>query len=78
MITRKKGVGLVLVPALLRRSKTTARCLPKRLLLLFVPQKVLRAVWDKFVASAGLLAHGVSRKMAWKPATLATSLCSGG
>ena len=32
----------------------------------------------KFRGCTGLLLHGVSRKMAWKPATLATSLCSVG
>ena len=66
------------VPELLHWSKTTARRLPKRLLSRVSAQKVLRVLSGKFRGSTGLLSHGVSRKMAWKPATLATSLCSGG
>ena len=51
--------GLSFVPVLPDRSKTISRRLCRRPLLWFLSQKVLRVVWNRFRASAGLLAHGV-------------------
>ena len=54
--------GLSFVPALADRSKTIRRRLCWRPLVPFLSQKVLSVVWDRFRASAGLLAHGVYRE----------------
>ena len=64
MITCNKRRGLSFVPALPDRSKTISRHLCWRPLLPFPAQRVLRHGQDEFRGSAGLLAHGVSRKSA--------------